>query len=96
MEAIRCSSCGEQEALLGTRSEKGPITITCASCGHEWVRDPDVCPQCGRRAIANERVPMMQKARGTQQSIVAYRTVQVCIACGYRQGDPDPDFGRTF
>ena len=63
------------------------IWIACGSCGHEWPRDPDVCPSCGGRTIADRREPLMQKARGTQQSIVGYRIVYECWSCGYRSTD---------
>jgi Zn ribbon nucleic-acid-binding protein len=92
MEAIVCPACGEEDALRGVRDEDGRVVVACERCGHEWVRDLDVCPRCGRRSIADVREPLFQKARGTQQSIVGYRIVHACWACGFRDdrstGDP--------
>lgn len=81
--AIACPGCGEEEALRG-ETRDGVIWIRCERCGSEWARDRDVCPACGRRALADRREPLMQKARGTQQSIVGYRIVQECWSCGFR------------
>lgn len=83
MDEIRCASCGEVDRLRGTR-DGDTIRISCQSCGHEWVRDPDLCPQCGRRSMTDRRVPLFQKARGTQQSIIAYRIARECGSCGRR------------
>jgi formate dehydrogenase maturation protein FdhE len=80
---LSCPACGEAEELRGERRE-GAIWITCGDCGHEWPRDRDRCPRCGERSIADRREPLLQKARGTQQSIVGYRIVQECWRCGYR------------
>jgi uncharacterized Zn finger protein len=80
--AITCSACGEQEALRGETRE-GAIWVRCETCGEEWPRDRDLCPDCGRRTITDRREPLMQKARGTQQSIIGYRIVQECWSCGY-------------
>jgi hypothetical protein len=33
--------------------------------------------------MTDRREPLYQKARGTQQSIVGYRIVAECRACGY-------------
>jgi uncharacterized Zn finger protein len=80
---LSCPRCGEAEDLAGERREAS-IWIRCGRCAHEWPRDTDVCPRCGRRSIADRREPLLQKARGTQQSIVGFRIVQECWACGYR------------
>jgi primosomal protein N' len=82
---IECPQCGAGEGLRGERHDEG-IRITCGSCGHVWMRFPDGCPECGERALASVRAPLYQKARGTQQSIIAYRIVQECQACGARFG----------
>jgi len=82
-ETIACPSCGETSALRGEQRE-GVIWITCGECAHRWPRDPELCPSCGERAIADRREPLYQKARGTQQSIIGYRIVQECWSCGHR------------
>lgn len=57
------------------------ILLRCEVCGEEWLRDPDVCPRCGGRTMTDRREPLVQKARGTQQSIVGYWIVRECYAC---------------
>jgi uncharacterized Zn finger protein len=81
--ALACPRCGEEERLRGERLA-GSILIRCEACGNEWSRDPDVCPRCGLRTITDRREPLVQKARGTQQSIIGYRIVKECYACGHR------------
>lgn len=34
------------------------------------------------------RMPLLQKARGTQQSIIGYRSAQKCPACGWASEGP--------
>ena len=82
---IACPACGEEELLRGIRRGE-TVVVRCQGCGNEWSRDPDVCPRCGRRSIVDRREPLMQKARGTQQSIIGYRIVKDCYSCGYRGG----------
>ena len=79
--SLVCPSCGESEQLRGTRQEDS-ILVRCEACGHTWKRDPEACPQCGSRTVVDRREPLMQKARGTQQSIVGYRIVKECGSCG--------------
>jgi RNA polymerase subunit RPABC4/transcription elongation factor Spt4 len=79
---VICPRCGEREDLRGERRGE-TVVVRCGRCGHEWARDRDVCPRCGRRSLADRREPLIQKARGTQQSIVGYRIVQECWGCGY-------------
>jgi hypothetical protein len=78
----RLPECGEQQALRGEQGE-GAIRIRRERCSHEWRRDRDVCPQCGRRSMLTARAPI-EKARGTQQSVIGYWMVPECYACGYR------------
>lgn len=80
---ISCPGCGEEERLRGERRGE-MIVVSCDACGREWSRDPDVCPRCGRRALADQREPLIQKARGTQQSIIGFRIVKECYVCGHR------------
>ncbi|MGH2945790.1 MAG: hypothetical protein ACRDPC_05935 [Solirubrobacteraceae bacterium] len=82
---IECPQCGATGGLSGQRDGEG-IRITCGSCGNVWVRYPDACPECGEKALASVRAPLYQKARGTQQSIIAYRIVKECQVCGARIG----------
>lgn len=80
--SLVCPACGEAEDLRGER-RGAVILVRCQACGHEWERDPDACPRCGSRSIVDRREPLIQKARGTQQSIIGYRIVQECGACGH-------------
>jgi uncharacterized Zn finger protein len=76
-----CPSCGETEKLRGTRKD-GSILLRCETCGHRWKRDLAACPRCGSHLVVDRREPLMQKARGTQQSIVGFRIVRECSSCG--------------
>ena len=82
MTEIACPECGERERLRGER-EGEAITVRCEACDHVWRRDRDLCPGCGRRSVADRREPLIQKARGTQQSIIGYRIVHECWSCGW-------------
>lgn len=79
MVLVQCPRCGENKALEGRRENDG-IFVACQSCGHEWLRDPDRCPICGGELHAF-RVPLLQKARGTQQSILGYNIQKRCLTC---------------
>lgn len=85
---IRCLECGEQKALRGERLDRG-IRVTCGSCGNVWLRTPDRCDECGATTV-EVRVPLLQKSRGVQQSIVGYRTVHECTSCGAATGSTAP------
>ncbi len=74
-----CPSCGAPKNLRGRRDGE-LVHITCGSCGHEWTHDPWARPTCGGRLEA-VRKPLLQKARGTQQSIIGYRTAKACARC---------------
>jgi len=91
MVLIRCPHCEETKALRGRRGDDG-IVVTCQSCGHEWRRDPDRCPTCGDDLHAF-RVPLLQKARGTQQSVLGYNVQKRCLAC---DGPPEIDGSATL
>jgi uncharacterized Zn finger protein len=81
---IVCPSCGEaaREQLKADRQGQ-QIFITCLTCGHVWQRHPDDCPQCGMRSLTSVRKPLIEKARGTQQSIIGYRIAKECSSCGW-------------
>jgi uncharacterized Zn finger protein len=84
---IQCPECGEGEHLKPNR-EGERIFITCEACGNRWERHTDRCPQCGNRSLVPRRLPLLQKARGTQQSIIGYRTGKDCTACGWSSSGP--------
>jgi len=78
---IHCPACGARKDLTGRRDGEA-IHVTCGRCGNAWTRYPDSCAQCGERSLVPVRVPLMQKARGTQQSIIGYGIAHRCTACG--------------
>jgi ssDNA-binding Zn-finger/Zn-ribbon topoisomerase 1 len=82
---VSCPSCGATSGLKGKR-EGDDIRVTCSSCDHTWMRNPDRCPACGEDALAPIRAPLYEKARGTQQSIIAYRLIKECQECGHQLG----------
>lgn len=86
---VRCPQCGEAERLKGERRDGG-IVVVCEACGHRWERHSDRCPQCGSRSLVPKRIPLLQKARGTQQSIIGYRMGKECNSCNWAsEGPPD-------
>jgi len=86
---IRCPRCGEEERLE-PRREGERILISCEACGNDWERHSDSCPRCGSRSLVPMRIPVLQKARGTQQSIIGYRMGKQCNACDWAsEGPPD-------
>lgn len=82
---IHCFACGERKRLKGERTESG-VRLRCEACGHEWERRPEVCDACGADRVTVVRLPLIQKARGAQQSIIGYRTVRECLVCGAQSG----------
>ncbi len=93
---VRCPSCGEDEALLGTKVEGG-IELTCEACGHRWVRDPRPrCPRCGGDDLQTVPLAILEKGRGTQLSVVGTRPVDLCTECDaatldrYHRNRPNP------
>jgi hypothetical protein len=80
-ESFSCPRCCAKKELRGKRrQDEELVDITCLSCGHEWTHDPWLCTTCGDRLVP-ERRPLLQKARGTQQSVLGYNTVKVCPTC---------------
>jgi ssDNA-binding Zn-finger/Zn-ribbon topoisomerase 1 len=82
---VSCPSCGASSGLKGKR-DGDDIRVTCTACRHSWLRNPDRCPRCGEPAMAPVRAPLYEKARGVQQSIVAYRVIKQCTDCGFQLG----------
>lgn len=78
---FECPSCGETRQLRGER-EGDLVHITCQSCEHQWTHDPWKCPKCGGR-LDPVRKPLLQKARGTQQSIIGFRVEKECLRCDW-------------
>lgn len=78
---LRCSACGETEALRGERRPDA-IVVTCQRCGHSWQRDlRPSCRTCGRTDLVTVQQPILEKVRGNQMSIVGTKTVQRCPVC---------------
>lgn len=86
---IECPGCGETDkAHLRPNREGQRITITCESCGTAWERTSDTCPECGAKGLVPKRMPLLQKARGTQQSIIGYWMARQCNSCGWSSAGP--------
>jgi RNA polymerase subunit RPABC4/transcription elongation factor Spt4 len=93
---VVCPSCGEDDRsrLKPKRESRRPrhedkrLQVTCRSCGHEWTHNTNLCPECREAELAPVRMPLLQKARGTQQSIIGYRTARKCPACGWTSEGP--------
>jgi len=76
---FRCPSCGETKQLRGQRDDD-LVHVTCQACQHRWTHDPWKCPRCGER-MYTVRKPLLQKARGTQVSIIGFATAKACPRC---------------
>jgi hypothetical protein len=98
MDELSCPTCRTDEHLEGIR-DGDVIQITCRACGLTWERDPSpTCRECGTRDdIQTVSRPVIQKARGSQLSIVGMQVVHLCYPCfrideqerGYRHIPPD-------
>jgi Zn ribbon nucleic-acid-binding protein len=78
---VRCPSCGEQEELTGRRSE-GQILLSCLACGYDGPRVAvRRCPTCGGADVVERPKALVERARGTQLSVVGYTTVALCRVC---------------
>jgi hypothetical protein len=78
---IRCSACGETDALCGSRRNDG-IELECGSCGNTWLRPlKKVCPECGSDDLQTIPLAIVERSRGTQLSIVGTRPVDLCSVC---------------
>jgi len=93
---LTCPECGEADDLAGVRDEDR-ITVTCGACGVSWDRDPSPrCPTCGGDDLQSVPLAIVEKARGTQLSVVGTRTVHLCSACDadahdrYHRNRPNP------
>jgi len=80
-DEIVCPSCGTDDHLSG-ESRGELIRITCAACRLEWDRDPSPrCRNCGSADVRAVPQAVVEKARGTQLSIIAMRAVYLCTTC---------------
>lgn len=96
MDELTCLRCETDEHLLGERTDE-VIHITCTNCGLTWDRDTSPrCATCGDPDVRTITEPVIEKARGTQLSIVGVTTTYLCHACykrdyltrGYRHIPP--------
>ena len=90
MSDLVCPACGEADELDG-RPDGDGITISCATCGTEWFRDPRPrCDRCDGNDLEPAIKAIVEKSRGSQLSIVATQVVHLCRECdaellaGYR------------
>lgn len=84
MDELICPRCETDEHLTGERGEH-VIHITCTACALSWDRDPSPrCEHCGDTDVHTISEPVIEKARGTQLSIVGVTTIYLCHPC-YKQ-----------
>lgn len=77
-DELTCLRCETDEHLLGERTGD-VIHITCTNCGLAWDRDPSPrCATCGSPDVRTISEPVIEKARGTQLSIVGVTTTYLC------------------
>jgi uncharacterized Zn finger protein len=89
LDEISCPSCGQSDrAEMTPRREGDVLHVHCDACGHDWQHHIDRCPECGDRTLVPVRMPVLQKARGTQQSIIGYWIARRCTACGWSNAGP--------
>ncbi len=78
---VRCPQCGEQDQLSGRRTGR-EIVLHCDTCGYDGPRVAQrTCPTCGGHDIMERPKAVVERARGTQLSIVGWTTVGLCRAC---------------
>jgi hypothetical protein len=78
---IACPDCGEEDDLVGKPSS-GHIRLSCAACGHEWVRsNQSECSTCGSTDLQVVPLAIVERSRGTQLSILGTRPVTLCSSC---------------
>lgn len=78
---VRCPGCGEQEELHGRRSE-GQILLHCLRCGYDGPRvAARRCHTCGGADVVERPKALVERARGTQLSVVGYTTIALCRLC---------------
>lgn len=81
MDDLSCPSCETDDHLTGERDED-LIHITCTRCGLRWDRDVSPrCASCGATDVRAITEPVIEKARGTQLSIVGVTTTYLCTPC---------------
>lgn len=86
---IRCPTCGEDEALIGSRDGEA-ILVTCESCDTTWQRDlTQRCPRCGSEDVREAVQAVVEKSRGTQLSMTSLNQVWLCPDC-------DPELMATW
>ena len=80
-DELLCPQCGLDDHLSGERDGE-VIRITCAECEVSWDRDlQPKCPTCGNEDVRPVPKAIVQKARGTQLSIMGFETVYLCPGC---------------
>ena len=96
LPSIRCSACGESEALSGTRRDNG-IDLMCESCGNTWTRPLEKrCSKCGSDDLQTVPLAIVERSRGTQLSVVGTRPIDLCSVCDaaelehYHANRPNP------
>jgi hypothetical protein len=80
-DELVCPRCDSDDHLTGERDGE-IIHITCSECAVSWDRDlQPKCPTCGNEDVRATPKAIVQKARGTQLSIMSFETVHLCPKC---------------
>lgn len=80
-DEIVCPRCGTDEHLRGER-DGDVVHTTCDACELSWDRDlRPRCKTCGSEDVRGVPKPIVQKARGSQLSIIASTVVYLCPRC---------------
>lgn len=78
---LLCPNCDSDDHLTG-QPHGDLIRISCSACRLEWDRDPAPrCLTCGGSDVRAVPQAVVEKARGTQLSIIAMRAVYLCNTC---------------
>lgn len=87
MDELTCATCGTDDHLRGEPEGSG-IVITCGGCDATWRRDlTPRCPTCGDDDLLAEKLPVIDKSRGSQLSIVGLTTRYLCRTCDRHEID---------
>lgn len=81
MSLIECPNCATDEQLSGER-QGAVIVVACGRCGITWERPAAPhCDRCGSTDVVAYPVPLIERSRGTQQSITAMHIETMCRVC---------------
>ncbi len=78
---IECPECVTDEYLNGVR-RGDVIVVACEACGLSWERPAAPhCDRCESTDVVAYPVPLIERSRGSQQSITAMHIETLCRVC---------------